>query len=119
MQFGRNLVKFMLCVTTNGSIAAAYGPFEARKNDATILNEILNDQGNIFEKMIPGDVVVVDRGFRDVVSALRKRGLIVKSPKGTQANKMMRNDANDSHMATKTRYVVEVRNSHKKNRWKY
>lgn len=42
MQFGRNLVKFMLCVSTNGHIAGVYGPFEARKNDATILNEILN-----------------------------------------------------------------------------
>lgn len=119
LQFGRNLIKFMLCVSTNGLIAAAYGPFEARKNDATILNEIMNEQESIFQKLHVGDVVVVDRGFRDIIEALKNRGLIVKSPKGTQSNKLSRADANESRLATKTRYVVEVRNSYIKNKWKY
>lgn len=119
VQFGRNLIKFMLFVSTNGFIAAVYGPFEAKKNDATILNEIINEQTSIFEKLLPGDIVVVDRGFRDVVDTLKNRGLIVKLPKGTQGNKMTRNDANESRLATKTRFVVEVRNSHIKNKWKY
>lgn len=118
MQFGRNLVKFMLCTTTNGLIVAAYGPFDARKNDANILNEILNVQGSIFKILLKGDVAVVDRGFRDVIGQLRSFGLIVKTPKGTKSNKLTRVDANESRLATKTRYVVEVRNSHIKNKWK-
>lgn len=120
-QFARNLVKFMLCVTTNGLIAAAYGPFEAKENDATILDKILHEQGNIFQKLRAGDVVVVDRGFRDVSLALRNRGFIVKVPKGIKKktnNKLTRNETNESRLVTKTRFVIEVRNSHIKNIWK-
>lgn len=119
MQHERNLVKFMLCVATNGLILGAYSPFEARKNDATILNEIMIEQSNIFDKLQPGDVMVVDRGFRDCKEALKKRGFLVKTPKGSQGNRMTRTDANEARFATKTRFVVEVRNSHIKNKWKY
>lgn len=119
MQFKRNLIKFMLSVTTNGLIAAAYGPFEAHKNDATIMEEIMNERGTIFEQLRRGDVVVVDRGFRDIISALKCIGLIVKVPKGTKRNKLTRADGNESRHATKTRFVVEARNSHIKNIWKY
>lgn len=117
-QFKRNLVKFMMFVSTNGFIAAAYGPFEGRKNDATILDEIMKARENIFQNLRAGDVVVVDRGFRNICAALRNRGFLVKSPKGTKKNKLLRNDANESRLTTKTRYVVEVRNSHIKNKWK-
>lgn len=72
----------MTVVMTNGRIAAVYGPFDARKNDATILHEILNQPQNIFNTLHAGDIVVVDRGFRDVSAALKRRGFIVKSPKG-------------------------------------
>lgn len=81
-QMKRNLVKFMSFVMANGLIAAVYGPFDARKNDATILREILSQPNTIFDKLLGGDILVVDRGFRDVVADLRNRGLIVKSPKG-------------------------------------
>lgn len=120
-QHARNLVKFMLCVTTNGLIAAAYGPFEAKENDAVILNKIMNERGNIFQMLRAGDVVVVDRGFRDVCVALRRRGFIVKTAKGTNktaTNKLSRNQTNESRLVTKTRFVIEVRNSHIKNIWK-
>lgn len=119
VQFGRNLVKFMLCVSTNGLIVASYGPFDARKNDATILLEIMNEAETVFGLLRGGDVIVVDRGFRDSIPALRSRGFIVKVPKGTQANRLTRAEANESRFATKTRFVVEVRNSHIKNIWKH
>lgn len=115
----RNLVKFMLCVSTNGFIAAVYGPFEARKNDAVILSTILNEPGNIFEELQIGDVMVVDRGFRDCIPALKNLGFIVKVPKGTPDGQMIRLDANISRLATKTRFVIEVRNSHIKAKWKH
>lgn len=76
-QMKRNLVKFMTFVMTNGLIAAVYGPF-----DATIMREILNQPGTIFDKLRQGDILVVDRGFRDVTADLRNSGFIVKSPKG-------------------------------------
>lgn len=81
-QMKRNLVKFMTFVTTNGLIAAVYGPFDAKKNDATILREILAQPDTIFDELRVGDILVVDRGFRDVTAALRNVGLIIHSPKG-------------------------------------
>lgn len=119
VQMGRNLVKFMLCVITNGYIAATYGPFEATKNDASILAEIMNEEQSIFSKFLPGDVMVVDRGFRDCIGEFNRRGFITKIPKGTRNNQLNRKDANESRLATKTRYVVEVRNAHIKNTWKH
>lgn len=119
VQFGRNLVKFMTCVTTNGLIVAAYGPFDARKNDATITTEIMCQQGTVFDILLPGDVIVVDRGFRDCIPNIIRRGFLVKVPKGTQSNTLIRPDANDSRFATKARFVVEVRNTHIKNIWKH
>lgn len=83
-QFKRNLVKFMMVVSTNGFIAAAYGPFEGQMNDANILDKILNVQDNIFQHLRAGDVVIVDRGFKTISAALRNRGFLVKSPKGTK-----------------------------------
>lgn len=119
VQMGRNLVKFMLCVSTAGEIAAAYGPFEARKNDATILDEIMNAEHSIFSILRSGDVLVVDRGFRDCIDTLNRRRFITKVPKGSNANQLDVVDANHSRLATKTRFVVEVRNTHIKNKWKH
>lgn len=118
-QFGRNLVKFMLCVTTNGLILNTYGPFNATKNDAVILKEIMDEPGTIFDILQPRDVLVVDRGFKDVIPILKSRGFVIHVPKGTKANHLLRADANESRFATKTRFVVEVRNSHIKKKWKH
>lgn len=119
LQHERNLLKFMLCVATNGYIIAVYGPFEARTNDANILNKIMNEPGNIFEEFRNGDVFVVDRGFRDVIQALKAKGFVVIHPTFATGDQMSRTDANKSRLATKTRFVVEARNSHIKNTWKH
>lgn len=118
----RNLVKFMMCVSTNGRIFGVYGPYEARKNDAAILREIMNEPGSIFHELRAGDVVVVDRGFRDCRRELQNRNLVVKMPAFVPRNsnrQLTRVQANNSRFVTKTRYVVEVRNGHIKNRWQY
>lgn len=114
-------MKFMLCVGTDGYILGSYGPYEARKNDATILSEIINKPNNIFTIFRPGDVMVLDRGFRDVVHELRNRNYNVKIPEsiGTSRQQLTREQANVSREATKTRFVIEVRNGHIKNIWKY
>lgn len=120
VQKKRNLVKFMMCVSTDGLILGAYGPFSARKNDASILEEIMREQNNIFELLLPGDVVVLDRGFRDCVRLLQNRGFIVKIPAfiGNKKSQFTTQQANTTRNATKTRFVVEVKNGHVKNQWK-
>lgn len=119
MQKKRNLVKYMMCVTTDGLIVGAYGPFSARKNDASILIEISNEMGNFFDLLRPGDVVVLDRGFRDCVKILQNRGLIVKIPAFVgRKSQLTTKQANVTRNATKTRFVVEVRNGHVKRQWK-
>lgn len=114
---GRNLLKFMLCVATNGYIIAVYGPFEARTNDANILIKIMNEPGNIFEEFRNGDVFVVDRGFRDCIQALKAKGFVVVHPTIVTGDQMSKMEANKSRLSTKTRFAVEVRNAHIKNTW--
>lgn len=41
LQHERNLVKFMLCVSTNGFTEGVYGPFDARKNSTTAMYLLL------------------------------------------------------------------------------
>lgn len=78
----------------------------------------MSEERNIFSILRSGDVIVVDRGFRDCIDVLNRRGFVTKIPKGTTANQLSRADANKSRFATKTRFVIEVRNSHIKNKWK-
>lgn len=118
MQKHRNLVKFMMCVSTNGLILGAYGPFPATQNDAAILTTIMQQNNTIFDLLHRGDVVVLDRGFRDCLRLVRNRGLIVKIPSFTNKAQFTKNEANVSRNATKTRFVVEVKNGHVKNKWK-
>lgn len=110
-----------MCVTTNGLFAGVYGPYDARKNDADILAEIMEQQGNIFQNLREGDVMVLDRGFRDCVRKLQERRFVVKIPTFTKnsSTQLTRTEANNSRMVTKVRFVVEVRNSHIKNIWKH
>lgn len=121
MQKYRNLVKFMMCVTTNGLIIGAFGPFEAKKNDAAILREIMNQPDNIFQNLREGDIFIVDRGFRDCIPELRARNFVVKMPEllTKNATALTNPQANKSRMVTKTRFVVEARNSHVKCKWKH
>lgn len=121
VQKKRNLLKVMLCVMPNGLIAGTFGPYSARKNDATILNELLDTNQSIFQNFRPGDVMVLDRGFRDSVAKVKSHGFEVKIPecKSNSKNQLSTKQANDSRLVTKTRFAIEVRNSHIKNKWKY
>lgn len=117
----RNLMKIMMCVTTDGTIAAVYGPYPAGQNDASILSEIIREQPEIFEALDFADAMVVDRGFRDVAQELRDLGYIVKIPSFLKPNQKQLpiDESNETRLVTKTRFIVEVRNSHMKRIWKY
>lgn len=67
----------MMCVSSDGYIVATYGPYSARKNDASILEEIMNQQRSIFNNLQSDDLIIVDRGFRDCVNKLKRRNFQV------------------------------------------
>lgn len=61
------LVKPFTITTTNGLVVNSAGPFNANKNDATILKELLESPGGLNSILKEGDVFFLDRGLRDVV----------------------------------------------------
>ena len=66
----RQLIKPFIVCTTDGYIVDAYGPFAATVNDASILSYLL-DNSNLRELLVKNDVIVLDRGFRDVLHSLK------------------------------------------------
>lgn len=60
----RNLVKPFLVVCCDGYILDVFGPYAAITNDATILNNLL-DQESFVDFFNDDDVFILDRGFRD------------------------------------------------------
>lgn len=120
-QKNRNFVRPMVCVTTNGYIVDILGPFEAVKNDAKCMLDIVRRNEGVIGMFRPGDVFIFDRGFRDCTSAINEMGYIVKMPefvKKSEPHQQLSNEqANKSRLVTKTRYVVETRNGHIKTIW--
>lgn len=113
----RNLVKPFLIVCCDGHIIDVSGPHAARTSDAQIMNNILSnetDQGDgVFNWFFrEGDILIVDRGFRDATENLRSHGYVVHMPETRHANQtqLTTQQANKSRLITITRWVVEVIN---------
>lgn len=117
----RNFVKIMMVVTTNGYIAYALGPFKPGQNDAKVLEEI-DTKTNVFDMLENGDIMLLDRGFRDCIDHFKAKGLDVKMPALLQrsANKKQLStaEANKSRLVTALRFIVEARNGHMKTVYK-
>ncbi|XP_063620645.1 uncharacterized protein LOC134793052 [Cydia splendana] len=98
---------FTIC-TTDGYVIDMVGPFNANLNDASIMKKIMSDKNGLSKLLKPGDIVVVDRGFRDIVNDLEGKGLNVLMPalKGNRAQ-LDTTEANKSRVVTKVRWVVE------------
>lgn len=109
----------MKLIAVDGTIIDIFGPFPANKNDAEIISIVFNTFPieNIFR---PGDVVLLDRGFRDAVKFLKDKNLDVRIPefiaKGTNGQLTTLQD-NKSRIVTKMRYAIEVANGRMKNKW--
>lgn len=99
---------FTIC-TTNGYIVDMLGPYHANVNDASIMKEIIDTADGISNLLEPGDVFVVDRGFRDVQAHLEEKGYEVLMPalKGKR-NRLTTSESNSSRYVTKIRWVVEA-----------
>lgn len=108
----RNFLRFMMSVAPDGYIEQVYGPVEANMNDAKMLEGILEnhyDDLNLEE----GDVMVIDRGFRDCVKTLIERGFEVRIPEFLDSNGVFSTEqANSTRFCTKIRFVVETKNGH-------
>lgn len=117
----RPLIKPMMVVSPNGYILDVFGPYAANLNDAEILKKILNENNNLKETFIENDVFLVDRGFRDSISAIETTGYVARMPHfiDTNATQLTWRQANKSRFVTKCRYAVEVINGRMKTVFKY
>uniref|UniRef100_A0A1B6DD45 Transposase IS4-like domain-containing protein n=1 Tax=Clastoptera arizonana TaxID=38151 RepID=A0A1B6DD45_9HEMI len=99
---------FTIC-TTNGFVIDMLGPYTANMNDAEIMKVILNDPHGLIKLLKKDDIILVDRGFRDVIVHLEELGFKVLMPalKGKR-NQLTTSESNESRFVTKTRWVVEA-----------
>ena len=73
----RPLVIPFIVTSSDGYIIDILGPFDANISDAKIMNSISENNNRRSSFFKPGDVFLVDRGFRDSVKTLEKLGLDV------------------------------------------
>lgn len=121
---GRHLIKPALIVAPDGYILDIHGPYfsDARNNDAAILrNEFRRDVGALRYFLGEGGIVIVDRGYRDVLPLLDELGIDYRMPALLQRGERQFETevANDSRLVTKTRWIIEARNGHIKSIFKF
>src|SRR5256885_14360349 len=107
----RPLLKPFMVVAPDGYIIDVFGPFAANVNDATITRHVSSELMRVLKE---GDVVLVDRGFRDALEHLRALGLEVRSPEPLSGSQPTVEQANRTRLVTKCRFIVEARNGHLK-----
>lgn len=115
----RHLFKIMKVTTVDGCILDVFGPFKATINDAEI-TKIIFEKTAIMNIYNAGDVILVDRGFRDCVAFLKTKKFDVKIPEFIQRGnngQLTTKQCNQSRLITKMRYAIEVANGRIKNKW--
>jgi hypothetical protein len=110
-----NYVKPMTACSPNGKILDLFGPnsdefFKGEEFDGTMMLKIMEEQW--FKDLFrPGDVFVLDRGFKNAVPELKKRLFEVyipcDIPKGQQ---LTWKQANANRFCTSVRWIVEAVN---------
>lgn len=121
---GKHLVKPSMITASDGYILDIQGPYfsNAANNDAKILlNEFNRDVNGMRNWFRQQDICVLDRGYRDAIRTLERIGLKTIMPPFLQANQTQfsTEEANEARLVTKTRWVVEARNGHLKNIFKF
>ena len=74
------LVKFMSLCLPDGYCLDTLGPFNGTENDATIARHVVKTKNRLGEWCDYGDVMIVDRGFRDVVQVFSDLGYEPQMP---------------------------------------
>ena len=84
----RQLWKPLLCVTSVCYILEAFGPYPAHVNDVSIMQHVFSNSENrsIFAE---GDILVLDRGFRDIRRPLEASRLKVYMPACVPGNRQL------------------------------
>lgn len=117
----RNFLKMMMCVSSDGTIIFALGPYSSHDNDAKVL-KMIAESTTALDNLCEGDVLILDRGFRDCVKFFADKGFEVKMPgllqKSQNKKQLSTKEANESRLVTATRFVVETINGHLKTIWK-
>lgn len=98
------LVKPMVGCTPDGWVHFVLGPFDATHNDASILEDCFSKYATEMSIIHEGDVILVDRDFRDVLKFLSDKGLRVYCPGLGQLDTL---EANTSRYITKVRWIIE------------
>lgn len=116
------LIKPMMIVTTTGYIISVLGPYlsDGHNSDSSILEHLLaTDTENIREFLKEEDKFVLDRGFRGCLEFLSTMNFTAYMPSTNQPNKQHTTDeANESRLVTKIRWVVECANGRVKT-WEF
>ena len=120
----RHLLKPTLVVAPDGFILTIVDPYfsDARNNDIAILrDQFKNDTGMLVNWFQDGDIVLVDRGYRDVIPFLQRLGINHRMPGLVQhgQRQLPTEEANDSRIVTKNRWIVEARNGHLRSVFKF
>lgn len=109
-------------VAPDGYILDIHGPYfsDSQNNDAATLRNEFNNDEDINDWFGEGDIIIIDRGYRDVIPLLEESGLICRMPPLLEAgeHQLSTEDANESRVITKTRWIVEARNGHLKSKFK-
>ncbi|CAF5089503.1 unnamed protein product, partial [Rotaria sp. Silwood1] len=106
----RHLVKMLSIVLPDGYVVDAIGPFAGNANDASITESILQLNDSLQRWTDYGDILLVDRGFRDCIGSLEEAGFEVRMPAflPTKQRQLPTADANASRLVTKNRVVEYI-----------
>lgn len=102
------LTKPFTIATTDGFIVDC-PTYNGKENDATILKSLLSESNDISQLLRPGDVFILDRGFRDVVLFLvSKNYVVLMSALKGKAKQLTTKQSNNSSFVPKLRWVIEA-----------
>lgn len=115
----RSLFKNLKFISVDGVIIDTFGPFRATLDDAKI-TEIIFAKSSFKNILRAGDVVLVDRGFRNCMKTFKRMKLDAKIPGFIQkgmGGQLTTKLCNQSRMVTKMRFAIEAANGRMKMKW--
>lgn len=99
------LIKPMVGCTPDGYVLFVLGPYDAKHNDATILQECFERYEDTLAIIEEGDFMFLDRGFRDVLTYLTEIKKIRAYIPGLGCLETL--EANITRFITKIRWIIE------------
>ncbi|CAF4614113.1 unnamed protein product [Rotaria socialis] len=104
----RHLVKTMILTTTDGYILCVMGPFlsDYKNNDASIFKHcVYNNEQDILNWLHDDDVLILDRGFRDTIRAMKQFGFQIAMPSFLNGRKQFPSKSQISIVALLNNYI--------------